>query len=122
MTFRTLNYGNYGIFLIMGHAGFCPSTVPLIFRRLLGNPGKDPISASPASALGFRGLGFRVRYFDSRRCSTFDQKGGILPSSFNGVLIGGAWVVISGVISPLIRVTIIVPLLVTPLIRGGVLV
>ena len=23
MTLRTLNYGNYGIFLIMGHAGFC---------------------------------------------------------------------------------------------------
>ena len=29
MTLRTLNYGNYGIFLIMGHAGFCPSTVCL---------------------------------------------------------------------------------------------
>ena len=27
MTLRTLNYGKYGIFLIMGHAGFCPSTV-----------------------------------------------------------------------------------------------
>ena len=27
MTLRTLNYGNYGIFLIMGIAGFCPSTV-----------------------------------------------------------------------------------------------
>ena len=27
MTLRTLNYGNYGIFLIMGDAGFCPSTV-----------------------------------------------------------------------------------------------
>ena len=25
MTLRTLNYGNYGILLIMGHAGFCPS-------------------------------------------------------------------------------------------------
>ena len=25
MTLRTLNYGNYGIFLIMGSAGFCPS-------------------------------------------------------------------------------------------------
>ena len=24
MTLRTLNYGNYGIFLIMGHAGFLP--------------------------------------------------------------------------------------------------
>ena len=27
MTLRTLNYWNYGIFLIMGNAGFCPSTV-----------------------------------------------------------------------------------------------
>ena len=27
MTLRTLNYGKYGIFLIMGNAGFCPSTV-----------------------------------------------------------------------------------------------
>ena len=27
MTLRTLNYGNYGIFLIMGNAGLCPSTV-----------------------------------------------------------------------------------------------
>ena len=27
MTLRTLNYGIYGIFLIMGNAGFCPSTV-----------------------------------------------------------------------------------------------
>ena len=27
MTLRTLNYGNYGIFLIMGSAGYCPSTV-----------------------------------------------------------------------------------------------
>ena len=29
MTLRTLNYGNYGIFLKMGNAGFCPSTVGL---------------------------------------------------------------------------------------------
>ena len=27
MTLRTLNYGNYGIFLTMGNAGFCPSAV-----------------------------------------------------------------------------------------------
>ena len=32
MTLRTLNYGNYGIFLIMGHAGFCPSTVVIISK------------------------------------------------------------------------------------------
>ena len=30
MTLRTLNYGNYGIFLIMGNAGFCPSTVVVV--------------------------------------------------------------------------------------------
>ena len=30
MTLRTLNYGNYGIFLIMGNAGFCPSAVVLM--------------------------------------------------------------------------------------------
>ena len=30
MTLRTLNYGNYGIFLIMGHAGFISSTVVAI--------------------------------------------------------------------------------------------
>ena len=35
MTLRTLNYGNYGIFLIMGHAGFCPSAV-LSFSLGLG--------------------------------------------------------------------------------------
>ena len=29
MTLWTLNYGNYGIFLIMGNAGFCPSTIGL---------------------------------------------------------------------------------------------
>ena len=32
MTLRTLNYGNYGIFLIMGNAGFCPSTEGVGFR------------------------------------------------------------------------------------------
>ena len=31
-TLRTLNYGNYGIFLITGNAGFCPSTVALGLR------------------------------------------------------------------------------------------
>ena len=29
MTLRTLNYANYGIFLIMGNAGFISSTVVL---------------------------------------------------------------------------------------------
>ena len=31
MTLRTLNYGNYGIFLIMGNAGFCPSAVLICY-------------------------------------------------------------------------------------------
>ena len=35
MTLRTLNYGNYGTFLIMGNAGFCPSTV-------VGTPSPPP--------------------------------------------------------------------------------
>ena len=34
MTLRTLNYGNFGIFLIMGNAGFCPSTVCSVIRGL----------------------------------------------------------------------------------------
>ena len=37
MTLRTLNYGNYGIFLIMGNAGFCPSTVILRSGGLVTN-------------------------------------------------------------------------------------
>ena len=40
MTLRTLNYGNYGIFLIMGHAGFCPSTVGLGLGAVLQMLGK----------------------------------------------------------------------------------
>ena len=32
MTLRTLNYGNYGIFLIMGNAGFCPLAVVYALR------------------------------------------------------------------------------------------
>ena len=38
MTLRTLNYGNYGIVLVMGNAGFCPSTVPWGPNRCLRNP------------------------------------------------------------------------------------
>ena len=33
MTLRTLHYGNYGIFLIMGNAGFRPSTVSRVALR-----------------------------------------------------------------------------------------
>ena len=37
MTLRTLNYdGNYGIFLIMGNAGFCPSAVTGLKQGRLG--------------------------------------------------------------------------------------
>ena len=36
MTLRTLNYGNYGIFLIMGNAGFCPSTLSLFLQAYRG--------------------------------------------------------------------------------------
>ena len=35
MTLRTLNYGNYGIFLIMGNAGFCPSTVWVVVKIMV---------------------------------------------------------------------------------------
>ena len=35
MTLSTLNYGNYGIFLIMGSAGFCPSAVVAIIVPML---------------------------------------------------------------------------------------
>ena len=39
MTLRTLNYGNYGIFLIMGNAGFCPSAVtPFTLAKPPGTP------------------------------------------------------------------------------------
>ena len=37
MTLRTLNYGNYGIFLIMGNAGFRPSAV--LHRCTILDPG-----------------------------------------------------------------------------------
>ena len=37
MTLRTLNYGNYGIFLIMGHAGFCPSAVAIDIEEAEGS-------------------------------------------------------------------------------------
>ena len=37
ITFRTLKYGNYGLFLDMGNAGFIPSTVVLKARLLEGD-------------------------------------------------------------------------------------
>ena len=42
MTLRTLNYGNYGIFLIMGNAGFCPSTVRVSLLAFVKGCFKEP--------------------------------------------------------------------------------
>ena len=55
MTLRTLNYGNYGIFLIMGNAGFCPSTVRLLLYFSMvsvqdfGRSGIDPAERQNSS-------------------------------------------------------------------------
>ena len=46
MTLRTLNYGNYDIFLIMGNAGFCPSTV---FPGPFGPGTQKPETQNPES-------------------------------------------------------------------------
>ena len=53
MTLRPLNYGNYGIFLIMGNAGFCPSAVCLMFGFRVQGQGFGTS----------RGLGLRVQGF-----------------------------------------------------------
>ena len=37
ITLRTLNYGNYGIFLVMGNAGFVSSTVVHADARRIGH-------------------------------------------------------------------------------------
>ena len=52
MTLRTLNYGNYGIFLIMGNAGFCPSAVGASSFR-------DEALSNQRFGLFGGGLGFR---------------------------------------------------------------
>ena len=44
MTLRTLNYGKYGIFLIMGNAGFCPSTVVGVLGEIRGYLGRLGVS------------------------------------------------------------------------------
>ena len=65
MTLRTLNYGNYGIFLIMGNAGFCPSTVAtfgmlLVWKIGPRSPGTSQVCHS--KCLGLRVLrAFRVK-------------------------------------------------------------
>ena len=40
-----INYGNYGIFLIMGSAGFCPSTVAAVRAWRYGQPNTDQVKA-----------------------------------------------------------------------------
>ena len=50
MTLRTLNYGNYGIFLIMGNAGFCPSTV--VKESGEGTPNRQVSYASTGTGSG----------------------------------------------------------------------
>ena len=45
-TLRTLNYGNYGIFLTMGNAGFILSTVALLM--LIRNVDPNPNLHAPA--------------------------------------------------------------------------
>ena len=77
MTLRTLNYGNYGIFLIMGNAGFCPSTIGAT-RSVWGGGGFRSsglgglgFRVGGLGGLGFRGLGFRV-------CSTGNRPSGFM--------------------------------------------
>ena len=49
MTLRTLNYGNYGIFLIMGNAGFCPSTVSRTKKSPRLNPFSEHVCSQTCS-------------------------------------------------------------------------
>ena len=58
MTLRTLNYGNYGIFLIMGNAGFCPSAVVT-----LGNLVSLPTIRTLETSLGLGSRQGPVRIF-----------------------------------------------------------
>ena len=73
MTLSTLNYGNFGIFLIMGNAGFCPSAVCTVMgdtslrhnsNSLYGNPTfyyigtQDPLGIR---AWSFRNYGLGLR-------------------------------------------------------------
>ena len=68
MTLRTLNYGNYGIFLIMGNAGFCPSTVLMVgitfiweFQGFFHRLGFQAFALQEGfKASKFRGCAFRV--------------------------------------------------------------
>ena len=48
MTLRTLDYGTYGIFLILGHAGFWPSTVVVLSKPPSLHP-SYPLNPNPSS-------------------------------------------------------------------------
>ena len=68
MTLRTLNYGNYGIFLIMGNAGFCPSTAT-----------KVPTEPSNSKARDFRRwTPFRLGRGGGPDCSGYIKGGRII--------------------------------------------
>ena len=58
MTLRTLNYGNYGIFLIMGSAGFCPSAVGLTRVGL----NERSAGSNQGSGLGRFPCGFHLEF------------------------------------------------------------
>ena len=60
MTLRTLNYGNYGIFLIMGNAGFCPSTV-LLAMNLQAAKLATWLQGWGRASFGVEGFGFGGR-------------------------------------------------------------
>ena len=55
MTLRTLNYGNYGIFLIMGNAGFISSIlVPFCDFLYSGSYNYNPQKGATMKPMGFR--------------------------------------------------------------------
>ena len=58
MTLRTLNYGNYGIFLIMDHAGFCPSTVLRLLCSLINLGASQVLSDAGAELTAVNMLGY----------------------------------------------------------------
>ena len=52
ITFRTLNYGNYGLVLIMGNAGFIPSTVVLDCLRSLSHEERAGLGGGASMIVG----------------------------------------------------------------------
>ena len=56
MTLRTLNHGNYGIFLIMGNAGFISSTVAAEFPNLPSRSSLLHLGCTHWGIMAFRAL------------------------------------------------------------------